>query len=158
MSTLFPPITCDVASRYIATARLTPNAVALRLRELLTPQPPMTGKMIRRCGHCKTILGTKPCIQEMDGMYTDGICDECAEKHFGVKKASEVEPAAAGLAIRGNREGNPAAATTLEGDATTDEKPTSLPSEGVRKYADVSSTVNSATVRRDEQPESPALG
>jgi len=35
-----------------------------------------------RCAWCKKIMGEKPCSPELDGKITDGICEECLEKHY----------------------------------------------------------------------------
>jgi hypothetical protein len=40
----------------------------------------LSGRMIRRCMDCKVFLGDKPCLPEMDGQTTDGICPECKVK------------------------------------------------------------------------------
>lgn len=36
--------------------------------------------MIRRCGWCKTVLGTKQADNLPETEVTDGICDECFEE------------------------------------------------------------------------------
>ncbi len=40
----------------------------------------VTGRLIRVCAWCKKVMGTKPCLPEMDGQETHGICRGCAAK------------------------------------------------------------------------------
>lgn len=37
----------------------------------------MSGTMTRRCMDCRTFLGTVPCLAELDGSVTDGVCQGC---------------------------------------------------------------------------------
>ena len=42
------------------------------------------GYSIKRvCSYCKEFLGLKTCTKEMHGETSHGICEACAEKHFG---------------------------------------------------------------------------
>ena len=79
---LFPTIGPAECRSYIATARLQPNAVSLRIHALLE-QP----KLIRRCMYCHADFGTKPCVPEMAGKVSHGVCPACVptlERDFGV--------------------------------------------------------------------------
>jgi hypothetical protein len=71
MNATFPVITAADAGRYIATARLTPNAVALRIRQMLAPSGP---HLIRRCMYCGADFGRTPCVPAMHGKVSHGVC------------------------------------------------------------------------------------
>ena len=44
----------------------------------------MTGTMKCECSHCGTLLGSKPCVPEMDGKTTSGICNPCFAREMCV--------------------------------------------------------------------------
>lgn len=73
----FPVIGPGECSRYIATARLAPNAVALRIRQMLAP------KMRVVCGWCNVSLGEIACDPVQHGEISHGICPACSAKYFG---------------------------------------------------------------------------
>lgn len=75
--TLFPTIGPAECRQYIATARLSPNAVALRINQMLAKPV-----MHRVCMHCACNLGDVPCIPEMAGKTSHGICPACVKIHW----------------------------------------------------------------------------
>lgn len=89
MSGAFPVITSDVATRYISTARLTPNAVARRIRALLPPT------MAVACMYCGRVYKRIACIEAMRGKVSHGVCEsvECLnrlERDYGFSPSSLV--------------------------------------------------------------------
>lgn len=55
------------------------RAASAHHRQILDTRVRMTGRLIRVCAWCGVVMGTKPCIQEMDGAETHGICRLCAK-------------------------------------------------------------------------------
>lgn len=103
---LFPTITDDVCRSYITTARLSVNAVALRIRQLLAPQ------LIVRCMYCSRDYKRVSCIREMHGKVSHGVCPNCIPRlheEFGVRLATT----ATGRDIRGSAADKPGGGSIL---------------------------------------------
>lgn len=79
----FPVIGPAECRSYIASARLTENAVARRIREMLC------SRMIQECAWCGKFIGTIACAPEQHGKVSHGICPACKELNFPQQVASE---------------------------------------------------------------------
>jgi hypothetical protein len=107
-SATFSTLSPGDVRRELYVARITPNAVSLRLRQMLS------GRMVRVCGWCEKFMGTAPCTPGMHGKITHGICPSCREKHFGaVVEGGSANREVAESSVRGSDGG----ADSTAGDA-----------------------------------------
>jgi hypothetical protein len=62
--------------------------------------------MLIRCAWCKRILGDKPPFGgKWDKEITDGICDDCLKKYFGVLEGHPLTAKAVSLSLPTHRRG-----------------------------------------------------